>query len=190
MLESQDCTCESWEHFISIGSNSKGDYLTSKDMLKITGLGKNIYRQAIFAAKKYITLHAHTHTYIAETILVQYIEQNQAIDWTNVDSRLLASIQVQFNRKCPRYMGKNIILYTGPNATIYMAVYVLTTNGTMPAPGTTLTTNLYWNIDGIVQERRNSSALAMELRPSCSKTSIFLKDSATSLSPLWTGDVI
>ena len=61
MLESQDCTCESWEHFISIGSNSKGDNLTGEDLLKITGLGKNIYRQAIYAAKKYMTLHAHTH---------------------------------------------------------------------------------------------------------------------------------
>ena len=82
---------------------------------------------------------------------------------------------------------KIIILHRGPNATINMAVYVLST---MPAPDTALTTNLYWNIDGVVQERRNSSALAMELHPSCTKTSMFLKDSATSLSPLWTGDVI
>ena len=29
------------------------------------------------------------------------------------------------------------------------------------------------NIDGLVQEKRNSSALAMELRPSCTYPSIF-----------------
>ena len=32
---------------------------------------------------------------------------------------------------------------------------------------------LKWNIDGLVQERRNSSALAMELRLSCTKPSIW-----------------
>ena len=32
------------------------------------------------------------------------------------------------------------------------------------------------NIDGLVQERRNSSALAMELRLSCTNPSIYVTD--------------
>ena len=33
--------------------------------------------------------------------------RHQAITWTNVDQRLLASIPVQFHSKCTRYIGKN-----------------------------------------------------------------------------------
>ena len=33
----------------------------------------------------------------------------------------------------------------------------------------------WYDIDGLVQERRNSSALAMELRLSCTKPSIYQK---------------
>ena len=49
------------------------------------------------------------------------------------------------------------------------------------------------HIDGLVQERRNSSALAMELRLSCAKASIYeflsrrIKQKNAEF-PLWTGE--